>query len=221
MRSRPKAFILYPELWGFVGLLVLCNTHLMTGALPAELVFYPAACSLANIFLHPFVHVSPYHFLLDAGAFLMLYAGLRQTSMGLRIFYVAACGAGSLLMSLMLSPVVQAKGLCGLSGVAHGLMAVTALEMLNSDERRLGAVCLGLVAVKSILEVVAGEVLFSSLHFGPIGIPVAAAHLGGVTGGAAAYGLAGAFKKLQQGFQGKQPPEPDLHSFKQRCMRIR
>jgi hypothetical protein len=38
---------------------------------------------------------------------------------------VVGCGGGSLGLSLLTSEVIQSRGLCGLSGIAHGLMGVS------------------------------------------------------------------------------------------------
>jgi rhomboid family GlyGly-CTERM serine protease len=172
------------ELLTFSVLLAVCNLP----ALRAQLSFSPSAVAAGQwwrVITHPFVHVSWYHLLLDGSAFLLLYQSLR----GPRVAYVTAAGAGSLLASLWFWPAIGTTGLCGLSGIAHGLMAVSALEMIHQGERRVGWTCLALVAGKSIWEAATGQVVFSFLHFGLMGTPVAVCHLGGVVGGAAAFTL--------------------------------
>ena len=143
---------------------------------------------------HPFVHVSWYHLLLDAGAFLVLYASLEDGSAWKRGLYLMASGAGSLLAALFASPEISSAGLCGLSGIAHGLMAICALEMMGSaEDPRLwwaGLTCLTLVVAKSIFEALAGHCLFSSLHFGMLGSPQTACHAGGALGGILGYSCA-------------------------------
>lgn len=196
MLSPSKTFNARPEVWIFAVLLLACNTHLLTGSAPAGFCVLsgaPSPGSLIRILAHPFVHVSWYHLALDAGAFFLLYTGLRQKSAIVRLGFVSACAAGSLGLSLVLSPLVRAGGLCGLSGIAHGLMAIAALEMLAGKERVPGALCLGLVILKSAFEVLSGDVLFASLHIGAIGSAVPAAHLGGVLGGIAAFAAAKVF----------------------------
>jgi membrane associated rhomboid family serine protease len=193
MRSLPQNLRRQPELWGFICLLILCNIHLLSGNTPAGFAGWPDVCTgsyVIRILVHPFVHVSWYHFMLDAGAFFLLYTGLQQKAAGMRLFYLGACAAGSLAASLALSPLVRTNGLCGLSGVAHGLMAIAALEMIAAKQRVPGALCLGMVFIKSIVEIVGGEVLFMSLHFGHIGNAIPAAHLGGALGGVAVYAIA-------------------------------
>jgi membrane associated rhomboid family serine protease len=144
------------------------------------------------VLTHPFAHVSAYHLLLDAAAFFILYASLDQRRWFKRVGCVAICAAGSLIAALLVDSRVAEIGLCGLSGVAHGLMAVTALEMANrrgaSDTQRwIGAACFVIIAGKSLLESWTGGVLFQSLHLGALGTPIVASHLGGVLGGVTAY----------------------------------
>ena len=98
------------------------------------------------------------------------------------------CAGGSLLAAWLGSPQVAALGLCGLSGTAHGLMALSGLNQMRSLEtRRAGGVAFGLVASKCIIEGLTGEVLFAFMHMGLCGTPIAMAHLGGVAGGIAAH----------------------------------
>lgn len=78
------------------------------------------------------------------------------------------------------------------SGVAHGLMVVSGLEMITAKSshqtlRRAGAVCFAAVVLKSGLEAVTGQAFFTSLHFGLLGTPVAVCHAGGVLGGIVAF----------------------------------
>jgi rhomboid family GlyGly-CTERM serine protease len=144
-----------------------------------------------RLLTHPFVHVSLYHLVLDAVAFLVLYATLKEKRMLRRLAYCAGSAVGSLALSLLLSPAVYSLGLCGLSGIAHGLMAVTGLEMASSRTdstvARIGRVTLALLSAKVLYEAVTGEVLFAASHLGDIGTPIAACHLGGVSGAAIVY----------------------------------
>lgn len=175
------------ELGAFLIVLLATNVALLLGRVCEPLIFLPDRFLAGNwwrALTFPFVHVSGYHFLLDAGAFLFLYHGLQETSARRRLLMVIACTAGCLGASWMASSLTA--GLCGLSGVAHGLMAISALEMMRSDDRTLrnaSMVCFWVVVLKSILEAFAGQVLFSFLHFGPVGAPVATCHAGGILGG--------------------------------------
>lgn len=198
LRQSAEPLTAMPELWIFAVLLILYNIHLFTGSAPAGFGVLSGALSfggLVRILVHPFVHVSWYHLLLDSGAFFLLYTCLRQKRALARLGCFGACAAGSLGLSLALSPIVRANGLCGLSGVTHGLMGVAALEMIAKNERLPGAGCLALVIAKSVFEVLSGDVLFSSLHVGDIGSAVPAAHLGGVLGGIAAFAAVAVFRK--------------------------
>ncbi|OEU78800.1 MAG: rhombosortase [Desulfobacterales bacterium S5133MH4] len=180
-----------PEFLGFSLIILFLNCPLIWGHHFDTMVFLPESVKTGQwwrIISHPFVHLTWYHLLLDAGAFLLLYHGLKEQHRLMRILYVIACGAGSLLTSLWMSPVVSAQGLCGLSGIAHGLMAVSALEEMEnkSHDRRdglIGAVMFAVVVGKCVVEVVNDQVLFQFLHFGMMGHPVATCHAGGVLAG--------------------------------------
>ncbi|MBA3035416.1 MAG: rhomboid family intramembrane serine protease [Desulfobacterium sp.] len=182
----------FPEIWGYAAMILFCNIHIITGNLPNELVFFPnlhGSKAFLSIATHPFVHVSWYHLLLDGAGFFIVYKGLHQPKMMKRLAYVLFCCIGSVLLPLWYSPYGLAYGLCGLSGIAHGLMAVSALEMSKGKTLKVGILCLFVVVTKSIIEAVTGKVIFSFLHFGLMGLPVASTHLGGVLGGCIAYGV--------------------------------
>ncbi len=175
------------------GLILLANLPLLVGLPDQGWVLLPDRVGQGEwwrLLLHPFVHVSAYHLLLDGVAFALLYDGLRGPTVGGRLATLAGCWFGGTVLPLLLAPQVSEIGLCGLSGIDHGLMAVSALEGLESrdaGERRLGALFLATVLGKSILELATGRAFFSFLHFGLLGVPVVACHLGGVLGGTAAH----------------------------------
>ncbi|RMF47536.1 MAG: rhombosortase [Deltaproteobacteria bacterium] len=136
----------------------------------------------------PFVHVSVYHLLLDGTAFLLLLDSLKQTPAWRRTFLVITACAGSLLVPLWLAPELAQVGLCGLSGPAHGLAAVWALEMIarrrsDSQCKRLGWLLLVGLIGKCAWELWQGQVVFAGLHLGGIGHPVVSTHSGGLLGG--------------------------------------
>ena len=171
------------------------NLPLLAGAPARALMFLPGRVVEGEwwrVLSYPFVHVSLYHLALDAGGFLLLYAGLKSLGAARRLWFAAASAAGSLAAAFC-SPALAAHGLCGLSGAAHGLMAVTGLEMMGAagdrTTRRMGALALALVAGKSVIEAATGSVFFVDWHFGDVGAPLALCHLGGVLGGAAAWGI--------------------------------
>ena len=64
-----------------VVMIGICNFHILTGESSQNLIFqYDQFISgeVYRLFTHPFVHLSWYHFLLDAGAFMLLYTGLEE-----------------------------------------------------------------------------------------------------------------------------------------------
>jgi rhomboid family GlyGly-CTERM serine protease len=177
------------ELAAWAGLILLLNLPLLTGGFAEAFSFRPSALGAGEwwrLFTHPFVHVSWYHLVLDAAAFLMAYAELRDRRRGERLGFVAAAGVGSLCAALWASPAIYTHGLCGLSGIAHGLTAVLGLELgvHNRDKllRRVGLVTFLGVVVKSIFEAVTGQIAFASWHLGSLGTPIPVCHAGGVIG---------------------------------------
>jgi rhomboid family GlyGly-CTERM serine protease len=180
-----------PELLLFLALLTLFNIPLLSGSCCHSMVFLPQAVESGEwwrLFTHPLVHVTWYHLLLDGMAFLALYHSLIDVSVVRRLLYVLGAGAGSLFLSWATAPGISASGLCGLSGIAHGLTAVSALELVGgqppgSTERRIGQIGFLLVVGKAAVEALSGRMFFTFLHFDLMGDPVAVSHAGGVLGG--------------------------------------
>jgi rhomboid family GlyGly-CTERM serine protease len=180
-----------PELLVFLALLAVLNAPVLTGSCCHSMVFLPQAVKHGEwwrLFSHPFVHVTWYHLLLDGTAFLVLYHSLLEASIVRRLLYVFGAGAGGLLGSWATVPAISTTGLCGLSGIAHGLMAVSALELVasqppGSTERRIGLLGFILVVGKAAVEAMSGRMFFTFLHFGLMGDPVAVSHAGGILGG--------------------------------------
>ncbi len=181
------------SIWAWTILLLMVNLPLAWGEVRSSLLFLPDIVRQGQwwrIFTFPLVHLSWYHFLLDAGGFLLLFGCLEAKRWFARTLYIAGAGAGSLLLALAMDPVIDSQGLSGLSGIAHGLMAVSALEMLrHKDQRRWGWISLFTVVGKSTYELVSGHVLFEFLHMGLCGQPLAACHAGGVAGALIAFVL--------------------------------
>lgn len=184
-----------PEIWVFLFLLALANFTLFSGSVCEPLLYLPDEVRNGQwwrTLSFPLVHVSWYHLLMDAGAFLFLYHGLQTVSLAKRLLYVGTSIIGTLVVSL------TADSLCGLSGVAHGLMVVTGLEMMvmrDSFMRKTGLACFVLVVVKSIYEAWSGQVAFQFLHLGEIGKAVAVCHAGGTLGGIIGFSLARGHKR--------------------------
>ena len=175
----------------FLCIILIFNLHLLSKNFSFSFIFLPSDFIGGKwwlLFTHPFVHLTWYHLFLDAGAFLLLYSGIKERSTLRKISYIIICGACSLSAALLFSPLIYTTGLCGLSGIAHGLMAVSALEMMQEKENfRFGLLCFLAVAVKSIYEIINGSVLFSFMHLGLCGYPLAPCHAGGVVGGIFAF----------------------------------
>jgi hypothetical protein len=78
------------------------------------------------------------------------------------------------------------RGLCGLSGIAHGLMAISALNLMRDSHDkllfRLGLCSFALLTAKCLIEALSGKMLFTFLHFGMLGDPVPVTHAGGLLG---------------------------------------
>jgi rhomboid family GlyGly-CTERM serine protease len=138
-----------------------------------------------RLFTHPFVHVSWYHLALDGTAFLFLWHG-QQGSLRNRLGMLAASAAGATLFAALGAKAFWTLGLCGLSGVAHGLMAAQALDLCvganSRQEQRLGWALLIGVLGKCVFEALTGAALFAKWHFGNIGTPIVICHLGGACG---------------------------------------
>jgi rhomboid family GlyGly-CTERM serine protease len=185
------------ELIFFATILALANLPLFGIGSGESLIFFPerfAAGEWWRLVTHPFIHVTWYHLLLDGTAFLTLYAELRHWSTRRRLAAVVAPAAGSLIAA-MTSPHIASLGFCGLSGIAHGLMVLSAVEMIRRGElweKRAGWVALCIVLGKALIEAATGKMLFDFLYFGLVGVPLTACHAGGVIGGLALALCAGA-----------------------------
>ncbi len=189
------AFRRRPETLLFLVALLVLNFPLWSGACAGALVFQPDAVATGQcwrLFTHPFIHVTWYHLLLDGAVFLILYHSLLEKKLVRRMAYLAASVAGSVLAAWLAYPAISNAGLCGLSGIAHGLTAISALEMMlffpaGSAEWRIGLISFLLVAGKATLEALTGHMFLTFLHFGLMGEPVAVSHGGGVLGALAGW----------------------------------
>lgn len=201
-RAQTNSKVFELSLWAI--LLAAINFSLLIGRPPELFVLdleRVKTGELWRVVTYPFAHVSIYHLFMDASAFLVLYAGLEEKKIARRLLLAAGCGLGSLLFSLLCSHTVGTVGLSGLSGIAHGLMAVTSMELMKKHEKgtvlfRTGLVIFAVVLVKSIVEAWTGEVVFSALHLGSVGVPVVESHLGGVMGGIATFLILNQKKQL-------------------------
>jgi rhomboid family GlyGly-CTERM serine protease len=162
----------------------------LRGTPPLRFAYSPAAVGAGEwwrLLSHPFVHVSRYHLLLDGVAFVSLLVSLGDRRASDRILLVVASAAASLGTASLLPGETATYGLCGLSGVGHGLMAGAAVLTLREEgdhsSRRTAAIFLGVVVGKSLIEAATGRLLFDLVHLGNLGRPNPLCHLGGVGGG--------------------------------------
>lgn len=188
----------HPELlWFAIAIAALNLPVLLNGSAPG-LMFFESAVRDGEwwrVITHPFTHVSWYHFLLDGAAFLFLYHGLIEKRMPLRLGYTAAAAAGSLVAAIWAAPAIQQIGFCGLSGIAHGLAAVSALEWIAEDRKNRLMVCLGsasflCVIGKCLWEAATQQAFIGFLHFGMMGTPIVICHAGGALGGVLLFAAA-------------------------------
>ncbi len=175
------------ELVVILTLLMALNTHLITGKIQNALIYTPGgtdAFGILNLFLHPFVHVGWYHFLLDAGAFILLYFGLNTRNVFKKIVYIFVSGVVSFGFVYFFAYDSILSGFCGLSGIAHGLIAVVSLEAVVAKRNmKTSLFILGIVAIKCMVELILGQAVFSYMHMGLCGQPVPVSHAGGLVGG--------------------------------------
>lgn len=200
---------MHPEIPVFIALLVALNLHVLPGLHVEPQVFFHDLVldgEWWRIFSHAFVHRSWYHILLDGVAFLIIYSSLDAPP-AKRLLYFAGSLLGSLGLAVLLDPRIYDLGLAGLSGSAHGLMAVAGLELVSQREpllRRLGWISVALVSGKGLIELITGEVLLEFLQLGLTGTPIAVCHLGGVLGGVATFALVGLHGGVRRG-RGESP----------------
>jgi rhomboid family GlyGly-CTERM serine protease len=126
------------EIIGFGVLVAVFSGSVLFGSPSGTMMFRSDAVAAGEwwrLLTHPFVHVTWYHLLLDASAFFLLYHGLLERKISRRLLFVVAGAVGSLGLSWLAAPAITTQGLCGLSGIAHGLMAVSAVEMMRTNTR--------------------------------------------------------------------------------------
>lgn len=186
-----RFFIKQKELAVLIAAMVIVNLPLVLGQGSRWGVFYIEDVLRGQwyrFFTAPMVHVSLYHLLIDGAAFVMLYATLPYASMGGRL--IRLLGIHVAVMAGVVCFGAAELGYCGLSGIDHGLMALWCLEMMRSRDKTIrytGLLGFMVVGLKSIYEVVSGQVMFGGLHLGSVGTPVVWSHLAGVIGAVAVY----------------------------------
>lgn len=210
---QTKSFATAGQLFVSALLLFGCNLHLF-GLVE---IFNPLDYCIARpqlftqwwrIVLHPFVHVSWLHLLLDVGAVALLWQSMPKGELK-RVAIVFFCAMTGLFCALLFSSDIGRSGLCGLSGAAHGMAACiggcwlwtpageSVPQVSNKNvlfRRVLGGVLLGVVLLKSVVETVTGGGIFADFYHGALGVVIVHAHLGGTLGGgavAAVFSLGG------------------------------
>jgi membrane associated rhomboid family serine protease len=145
-----------------------------------------------RVITYPLAHVSIYHLVLDATAFLSLYAALPFGRTRERLVSLLAVSLCSLGVAWVASPEIHVVGLGGLSGPAHGLLMIVALEIAASPSSgrharfAAGVGVAGLVA-KCLYEMSTGQLAGAEWHLGELGTPIVACHAGGAVGGLLAW----------------------------------
>ena len=172
-------------------MIALVNLLIIFGLSVDSMVYMPTKAfggEAYRFITHSFAHVTWFHLLLDGTAFFLLYAMLAEKSSFRRTCYVLVSAAASLAAVTIKMPSLTSVGYCGLSGIAHGLMAVTSLEMIfgadsDTTQKRAGIISLALLVAKSVYEMISGQMMFGFIYGGLIGSPIAVSHIGGVIGG--------------------------------------
>lgn len=180
----------------FLLLLALANFHLLQGKAPLLLAYDHGAVLAGEwwrLFTHPLVHVSWRHLILDALAVSFLW-DMLPLALGQKLLTAVFCGASSLGFALVTSPLIGEIGLCGLSGIAHGLMAAAGWLLWRGSRdpwvARLGILLLAVALGKGFVETWTGASLMGAMPGDSFGVPIVQAHLGGSLGGIAFAWLA-------------------------------
>lgn len=178
-------------------IVILINAPLFTGGSTAHWMFSEKTISGGEwwqLLTHPFAHVSWYHLLMDATALFLIYPSLIEPKRSVRLSYLAAAAMGSLLAAMWQRPEINSIGFCGLSGIAHGIMAIWSIELIQAKNqhpwgRRIGILSLITVILKCTWEAITNLPFIGFAHFDLMGTPILICHLGGVAGGILAYGI--------------------------------
>ena len=138
------------ELFVFVVLLIICNIHLLKNTFPIETVLLPDKIFTGEwwrLFSNFFTHLSWYHLFVDTSAIFILASCIDKRNINL---YLIMITTGSIIFPLLFSKIIYTNGLCGLSGVAHGLMAIAALEMIANKQIKIAGIITFLILIIKI-----------------------------------------------------------------------
>jgi rhomboid family GlyGly-CTERM serine protease len=185
----------------FCTLLLTANISLLSGTQNTAWVLRPSAIQQGEwwrFILHPWVHVSGYHLLLDVTAFLSLFFMLDRKHTYEPWLILLVAWSGQLFAVWFGDPQLHAIGLCGLSGIAHGLFAAVCMQWRSEPQlRKMGNLLLLGVVAKCVWEAISGQVFLTSLHFGSVGTPLTLCHAGGVAGVVMAACISAMYKKIK------------------------
>lgn len=190
------------ELGFLIAAIIVLNLPLLFGQSNREWIFLADRVCQGQwhrLLTAPFVHVGLYHLALDGLAFVMLYSSLPCTSAGKRLLSLAGIHTAVMLAVILFNDSAE-LGYCGLSGIAHGLMTLWCLEMMQNPQRSIrhaGGIGLSVTAAKCAMEAVTGQVVLSSWHLGDVGIPVVSSHWGGILGAIAVFAVMNAAGRFE------------------------
>ena len=173
----------------FLAALCFFNLPLLASQAPAARWGFSPERVLSGewwrILTYAWAHVSGYHLILDGAATGILFSMIAGPEWRKWAIFLT-CSLASVLMAWAFAPQVREIGLCGLSGAAHGLMVVAMLDQIKEERkstRVFAGVSIATVTGKALLETYLGTSVFIGMHFGNIGTPIPACHLGGVMAG--------------------------------------
>ncbi|MBT8334153.1 MAG: rhomboid family intramembrane serine protease [Desulfobacterales bacterium] len=188
----------------FALLLIGCNTHLFTNQFPAAFIYdqqLAADGQWWRILTYPLVHIGWYHVLLDVSAVIILWRELQGIGLFYKLSLWSICSITSLAACIAWSPQLASTGLCGLSGIAHGLAVFVSLHWIHRAHGKRakgtttwrsylpGTLLFVCLIVKSAYELFTTQIFFGSIHPGYLGTPLVHSHIGGVLGGVLAMML--------------------------------
>lgn len=188
----------------FALLLIGCNTHLFTNQFPTAFIYdqqLAADGQWWRILTYPLVHLGWYHLLLDVSAVAFLWREVEEIGLFYKLGLWSICSVTSLAACIAWSPHLASTGLCGLSGIAHGLAVFVSLNWIHrAHSKRVketttwrsylpGTLLFLCLMLKSAYELFTAQIFFASIHPGYLGIPLVHSHIGGVLGGVLAMML--------------------------------
>jgi membrane associated rhomboid family serine protease len=227
-----------------VVILAAINGPLFTGGNTDFWALYPQAVAHGQwwrVVTNDFAHNNLVHLSVVGLLFWIVYLGLVERRPLIRLAYVFLSAAGSNLAAMLFASTAATTGMCGLSGVLHGLLGIWGLERLTSPRyspawRAVGGAVLSLTAGKLLFEQMSGWSLYALLHLDGMGAPAVSCHLGGLLAGVLAFAcfrfaasrggsrrlLPGTTAQAENGLRGGRPLQDasnPAHTRKMGCIR--